>query len=302
MSRNVNHIFQSIFQEKIKHRIEVGILYLAIVGFFIHLGLIFADEWGLIQTSEKTHQLLESPTSAIYTPFSFILIYEVFLLVYYIPDSFSTSIAKQYEIISLILIRRIYKDIVKMDVDADHWFSNAYNLQLTIDMIGFLALFFLIFLFYYFNLKRPKFTSPHKLEKFITLKRAISLLLIVILVGLAIYSLIDWLIEARKFNLGLIEELSDVNDIFYNEFFTLLILVDVFVLIISLKYTESYSQLIRNSGFIISTILIRISFTAEGITNTALIVGAVAFGVLILGIYNLVGNLEIKSSRNSINE
>jgi len=295
MYDRINEIFYNIFKEEVKSKIEVVILYLAILGFFIHLGLILAHEWGFFTTPESTQQLFGSPTSAIYTPFSFILIYEVFLLVYYIPDSFSTSIAKQYEIISLILIRRIYKDIVKMDVDASHWFENDYNLQLTIDMVGFLLLFLLIYLFYFFNLKRPKFKSPPKLEQFITFKRVISLLLIPVLLGLAVYSLIDWVVEARKFNLGLVEDLSDVNSIFYNEFFNVLILVDVFILIISLKYTESYSQLIRNSGFIISTILIRISFTAEGVTNTALIVGAVSFGVLILGIYNLVGHMEIKS-------
>ncbi len=295
MTQRINQLFNHIFQEEVKSKVEVIILFLSITGFFIHLGLILAHQWGFFITPESAKDLFGSTTSAIYTPFSFILIYEVFLLVYYIPDSFSTSIAKQYEIISLILIRRIYKDIVKMDVDASHWFENNYNIQLTFDMLGFLLLFLLIYLFYFFNLKRPKFKTPPKLEKFITFKRVISLLLIPVLIGLAVYSLTDWIIEARKFNMGLVTDLSDVNNIFYNEFFNVLILADVFILIISLKYTESYSQLIRNSGFIISTILIRISFSAEGITNTALIVGAVAFGVLILGIYNLVGHMEIKS-------
>jgi len=295
MENQIDRLFHNFFRESVKHRIELVILYLAIGGFIIHLILIFAHQWELVSFGGAAKAFFDSPTSAIYTPFSFILIYEVFLLVFYIPDSFTTSIAKQYEIISLILVRRIYKDIAKMHVDAQHWFDDPYNVQLTVDMIGILLLFFLIFLFYYCSIKRPKFKEPKKLHEFITFKRVVSLLLIPILFGLAIYSLVDWLIEAREFSLGAVEELSDVNKIFYNEFFNLLILVDVFILIVSLKYTNSYSQLIRNSGFIISTVLIRISFTAEGIINTALIVGGVAFGVLILAIYNLVGKMEIAS-------
>ena len=55
--------------------------------------------------------LLTNPISGIYTPFSIILYYEIFLLIYYLPRSFTTSILKQFEIISLIVIRRIFYDI-----------------------------------------------------------------------------------------------------------------------------------------------------------------------------------------------
>jgi hypothetical protein len=58
--------------------------------------------------------LLTNPISAIYTPFSIILYYEIFLLIFYLPRSFTTSILKQFEIISLIIIRRIFYDIPKI--------------------------------------------------------------------------------------------------------------------------------------------------------------------------------------------
>ncbi len=101
------------------------------------------------------------------------------------------------------------------------------------------------------------------------------------------YSLIHWIIEIVDFNRGAIDGLSNVNAVFYDEFFTLLILVDVFLLLISYRYTEKYSLLIRNSGFIISTILIKVSFAATGILNILLSIAAVGFGVIILWIYNL---------------
>jgi hypothetical protein len=93
-------------------------------------------------------------------------------------------------------------------------------------------------------------------------------------------------------SLDAIDEMSLINNIFYDEFFSVLIMVDVFILIISFKYTEKYSQLIRNSGFIISTILIRLSFSSTEILNMALIVLAALFGVIMLKIYNMVMRVE----------
>lgn len=269
------------------------ILYAAVVGLSIHLVLILLNHMGWLPGVEGKDSLLDNPISAIYTPFSFILISEVYLLIYYLPGSFSTAIGKQYEIISLILIRRIFKDIAKLETDTA-WFSSSYNVQLAIDMAGVLVLVSLIFLFYYLNKRRPRIAAPKRLEQFISLKRGISALLFPVLIGLLVYSLGDWLIEARAWYLDIEKGLSDINDIFYHEFFTLLILVDIYILLISLKYTQSYVMLIRNSGFIISTILIRQSFAFSGPTNVALIIGAVLFGVVIQGLSNVMLRNEIQ--------
>ena len=80
---------------------------------------------------------------------------------------------------------------------------------------------------------------------------------------------------------------EDINGIFYNEFFSVLILADVLILLLSFQYTERYSQIVRNTGFIISTILIRLSFGATGLTNISLVISSVLFGLLILKVYNL---------------
>ena len=57
------------------------------------------------------------------------------------------------------------------------------------------------------------------------------------------------------------------------------------ILLISFLYTEEYAKLIRNTGFIIATILIRLSFSAEGYLATQYLQGLV-FALLILQIYN----------------
>jgi hypothetical protein len=55
---------------------------------------------------------------------------------------------------------------------------------------------------------------------------------------------------------------------------------------VSFFYTDQFHKVIRNSGFIISTILIRLSFSVSGLLNTLLIVAAIVFGLLILIIHN----------------
>ena len=84
----------------------------------------------------------------------------------------------------------------------------------------------------------------------------------------------------------MVDTIRDVNKIFFDDFFTVLILIDVLLLLFSFFHTDKFSKVIRNSGFIISTILMKLSFGAEGLLNTIFIVVAVLFGVMILAIHN----------------
>jgi hypothetical protein len=80
---------------------------------------------------------------------------------------------------------------------------------------------------------------------------------------------------------------KSINNVFFDEFFTILIIVDVILLLASFYYSDQFHKVIRNSGFVISTILIRLSFSVEGAVNTILIVTAIFFGLLMLLIHNL---------------
>ena len=80
---------------------------------------------------------------------------------------------------------------------------------------------------------------------------------------------------------------QNINSIFFVDFFTILILVDVFILLISFGYTERYAQIIRNTGFIISTILLRLSFGVRDLSSVILLISGVVFGLIILKIYQL---------------
>ena len=92
----------------------------------------------------------------------------------------------------------------------------------------------------------------------------------------------------------MVDNIKDINKIFFDEFFTILILIEVLLLLFSFFLSDKFNRVIRNSGFIISTILIKISFGTEGVLNTILIVTAVLFGVIILAIHNKYETLEAK--------
>lgn len=284
-------IFSIVFAPKIQKIIEKVILLLAALGFVIHLGLIFLKAQGIIFFSPLYPELFNDPISAIYTPFSLILIYEIYLLLFYLPRSFTSCVSKQFEIISLIVIRKIFKDIPQMDL-ADNWMSSSHNLELIVDLLGFLILFLLIFLFNKSKQRLPKGAVENfRLLKFIASKKIVSVMLFGVLGVMLLSNLSQWIYGV--FNQ---QNLLNLDSLFFNQFFTLLILADVVILLISFRYTEEYSKLIRNTGFIIATILIRLSFSAEGYLTMVLILTGVSFAYLILQIFNAMENPKVNST------
>lgn len=274
-------LFATVFANSIQKKIENTVLLLAGIGFVVHLILIFLNDQKIILFSPDYQELLKDPISAIYTPFSLILVYEIYLLLFYLPRSFTSCVSKQFEIISLIVIRKIFKDIPQMNLTKD-WINDAHNLELVIDLAGFLLLFLLIFLFNLSKQRLPKRpVEDPSLLRFISSKKIVSVALLAVLSIMSISTFGQWVLNiVNQHNIGRLDSL------FFNQFFTLLILADVVILLISFRYTEEYAKLIRNTGFIIATILIRLSFSAEGYLSMILILTGVSFALLILQIYN----------------
>ena len=276
-------IHEKIFSELNVRLFEKNIMFLAIGGFIIHLILILLEtQLGVEIFSGKTN-LSSNPISALYTPFTFILVYEAFLLIYYLPRSFTTSVAKEYEIISLVLIRKIFKDIPNLDLNNND-FLNSNNIQLLYDLSAVIIIFYLIYLFKKTWHDIPKKETKKNLEKFISYKKLLSVLLLPTLIILCIYNFADWF---NSVFYSTDPYSGNLDGVFFKDFFTILILVDVLILLLSLQYTERYSQLIRNTGFIISTILLRLSFGVEGLLSIVLLLLGVVFGLIILTIYKL---------------
>ena len=289
LSKFLENLYQKLLSKKTKEKSEQVILWIALVSFILHLLVIGLLHFNIIAINEPSN-LLKNPIAAIYTPFSFILVYEVYLLIYYLPKSTSIYISKQYEIIALIIIRRLFKDLSDLSLSSD-WFNIKNDLQFTYDLVASVFLFYLIYLFHvqrakvYRNIKNNK-NHGLSISKFINAKKWIATALVPLLLIIAIYSFLNW--SAGVFQPIENNSISfkNINNVFFEQFFNILIIADVILLLFSFFHTDEFHKVIRNSGFIISTILIRISFSVSGITNTVLIVSAILFGLLILFIHN----------------
>lgn len=291
-----NSVYSKILSEEARKKSEVVIVIIAIASFLLHLLLIALVDLKVL-AFDGYKELFNNPIAAIYTPFSFILVYEVYLLIYYLPKSTTTYIGKQYEIMTLIVIRRIFKDLSQLQLTPD-WFKVPSDLLLTYDLIATMVLFLLILLFYRLNRKSAVDSEPGELSseiaQFIKMKTIIAKCLVPIFVLLAIFSLGEWIYDSFFSPNHHMTSIQDVNKIFFDTCFTILILTDVLLLLISFLHTDKFNRVIRNSGFIISTILIKLSFGIDGLLNITLIVVAVLFGVIILAIHNQFERLKPK--------
>lgn len=293
--KKLEMLYNLFLSEGVKKKSEKIIVLISIITFLAHLSLIILNKLNIIELDSFSN-LFNNPIAAIYTPFSFILVYEVYLLVYYLPKSTSIYIGKQYEIISLIIIRRIFKDMSNLQF-TENWFNIKSDVIFMYDLIAILILFYLIYKFYKLNDDNNKYQKNEiklssEVEKFIQTKKNIATLLVPILLILSFYSLGNWIYESFFSITKLVYDFKDINKIFFDDFFTILILVDVFLLLFSFLHSDKFSKVIRNSGFIISTIMIKLSFGTEGILNILLIVMSVVFGIIILAIHNKYEKLE----------
>ena len=277
-----------VFTHAFRKTIGRWALYLAIFSFIVHL-LLHLFRAYIPGGTEAA--LLRDPISAIYTPFSILLVYEAYLMIYYLRRSTTIYIAKQYEVIALILIRGLFKDMAVLDLKVATW-SSQHNLEFAADVILVVLAFYLVYWFYKlsgtykyadFEAMEEKEIGP-RLKQFVQAKHLLSLVLFAVFVVLGVQSFFAWIVPTFQH----IEQANmvAVNAIFFEQFYNFLIISAVIILLLSLLYSDNFPVIIRNSSFVISTVLLKLSFTAEGLLSQVLILLGIGFGVLMLHVHN----------------
>jgi hypothetical protein len=288
--------YDILFEEKNVVSVEKIIINFALISFLGHLILIFlaknvgANFWFF---SHVAHNYLK----AIYTPFSIILFYEVLTLVLILPKSITNFIGKQYEIITLIVIRSFFHDIAEFDLDKPEIYTFDFIKEISLDLIGALLMFFLTILYYKIFNKTKKIgrDSSIKRTRFINIKKSASVVLCVLLLVLSVTSFTHWVGQSFS-SIAQSTHLPNSNVVFYKDFFSIMIFVDVFLLILSFIYSSTYDLIFRNAGFVISTILIRIALTAQKPFNIYFSLTAVLFGVLLIGLFVLFNSRFVEDT------
>ena len=160
-ARSLAGIFTRYVTPNNVRALEVLIIRLAVLFFIAHLALIFLlNNVPTLYRGESFNYL-----KAIYTPFSFILAYEVFLLVIILPESMTEFIGKQFEIITLITLRGFFHDIADVPPHVPLTLADPAVMLLGYDLIASLIMFGLTVTFHRLHSRHREHDSKEPLER-----------------------------------------------------------------------------------------------------------------------------------------
>ncbi len=251
----------------------------AVVGFFLHIVVWALFETGNITITGGAAELVKSPLSTLYTPFSILLVYEVYQLIRTIPDSFSSSVGKQYEIATLLVVRDILKRLSEVE-NSEGWKISSDLGFLLVECAAFLVLLYTSLT--YFRISSSSEKSGQMADNvaiFVEAKRGIANAMLLIFLATAAYSFYTWFVSVQDGG-GSVSRV-----IFFLDFFTFLILADILILLISYWFYTDFGNLARNTGFVLSTVIIRVAISSEGISSMILFTLSGLLGIAILRMF-----------------
>lgn len=257
-----------------------GAIAFAIIGFLTHLALWALHNSGRIEILGDSVELVQSPLSALYTPFSILLVYEVYQLIRTIPDSFSSSVGKQYEIATLLVVRDILKRLSEVS-NSQGWEINDDVGFLLVECAAFIALFYTSLTYQKISTKSDDDEIlSDDVTTFITTKMAVANVMLIVFIAIGGFSLISWI--------GAVQDGGGSVDraIFFLDFFTFLILADILILLISYWFYTDFGNLARNTGFVLSTVIIRVAISSEGVSSMILFTLSGVLGIAILRMFS----------------
>ena len=272
-------LYERILGDATDERLRGWAINAAIVGFLLHVVACTLHRFSSFDVPDM-NGFFDSYLDALYTPFSIILAYEVYELIRAIPESFSISIGKQFEVMSLLVVRDMFKNLA--DVEK----ASGTAVDTDVALIAVEALAFLILFTTALYFRRVTHASKHDedtddgVARFVQQKKSLACGLAGVYVLLAIYSFTSW-------SMSTLDGEGDLSrTVFFLDFFTFLILSDIIILLVSYKHITDFPQLARNTGFVLSTVTIRVGIGTPGFTGAALFIlsALLAAGVLRLSL------------------
>jgi hypothetical protein len=261
----------------------------SVAGFLVHLGLILAarcfPNLHLLAAMVGTNFL-----SSIATPFNFILFYEVMTLIAALPTSTTRSIANQFEIVSLIFIRDVFKDLGS--ANQPDWVRHDPHaaLSLGFDMASGLSMYLLATIFQHLAQRQVIMPKTPELvagrEEFTAQKKVVAIALTLLLLALACYHLARFIGSIWHASVTGSAIFFESSSYFYNDLFTVMIFTDVLMLILSIVVSGRYEMVFRNAAFVASIIVIRFSLIQARPYGAIIALSAMVFGILTLAIFN----------------
>ncbi len=245
---------------------------LIISAFLLSIAIIECKRQGWLPASIAT-SIPENHFYAVHLAFSMLLVIEVVGLVFVIARSVADSVGKQFEILSLILLRQAFEAFVEFE-EPIRWVAfNRPVVEILVNAGGSLLIFIALGIYYRIQKHQPITADEEEQHRFVSMKKMVSLLLLLIFTALGVDHTIRYMIQDEVYS-------------FFSTFYTILIFSDVLLMLISLRYCSTYHVVFRNSGFTLGTVVIRLALTAPPIFNVILGVGAAGFVIVLSLAYN----------------
>jgi hypothetical protein len=277
-----------IFSEGHKTALKHLVIRLGIAGFAIHLLLIFLSKT-LAHPPALIAHAGENYLVAISTPFNFILFYEVVTLIGALHESTTRSIAYQFEIVSLIFIRDVFKDIAEAaNMVLKHQLTWE-ALPLFVDMWAGFLMYLLVAVFQHVargsKVHLGATASSRARARFVAQKKGVALGLGALLLIMATYNV--GLFATDIYRVAVTGEAGVTHaTTFYNDLFTVMIFTDVLILILSIVVSGHYEFVFRSAAFVVSIVLIRFALTEGYPFGAPLAILAMVFGIMVQIVFN----------------
>jgi hypothetical protein len=244
-------------------------------------GLILAFLLTLVVVELRRQDLLPAalawvPTShfaAVSVAMTVLLAYEVASLIFAIPRSTTNMVGKQFEVLALILLRKAITELEKLPEPLEWESVRATIITMSSEAVGALVIF--VVLGFYYRVARniqPIFSGP-TLQNFIRDKKGVALLLLIGAIVLVVQSVFAW-------------QRNGMLDPLFVQFYTLLVFGDVLLVLVSLRYSDRFGVVFRNTAFVIATVFIRFSLVADGWLAPVIAVAAAVYALGVAYAYN----------------
>lgn len=219
--------------------------------------------------------------------FNLLLVVEVLGLVFGLSGSAGRTMGRQFEILSLILLRQSLKELVHASEPIRWEALRPFVPTMIADAAGAVVVFALVGLFYKLQREGDEGASEPEPD-FTASKEAVAL----VVLGIFLY------FALRGIGQGLVgNEGNAPYDDFFDSLYTVLVFADLLIVFLSLRHRFTYEDVFRSSGYAVVTVLIRIALTAPPFLNAALGVGATVLGVALAAAYPQTANAPRPSTR-----
>ena len=226
--------------QRVQGRLATCIFWIFILG----LSAVEAKRLGLLPSSLANLAPLNH-FEVINLAFTLILALELLSLVFAISCSISRALAKQFQLLCLILLRNAFKELSHLHEPLA--FASDWPTIFNIGCLGLAALVVFVCLGLYRRLPQPPTPmSGEDRMRYVLSKKMLGLVLLFIFACIALGDL--W----HFFNTG-------DNTGFFESIYTVLIFADLALVLMAQRFMRNFHATFRNAAFVLATLLIRIA-------------------------------------------